>query len=218
VEGTGSFGASLSRYLLAQGVDVFDVNRMDRAVRCRRGKSDPLETMATSGPGFGLTLHPSALGVPFRWRAPRMGTGRSGRSSVKGSGQCSPPAQLPSVRMELPEQGAVGASSAEDRGEAAEAVAGITGLVLTATGWERVRRALDRMESAVVSGNAEVLNAATGQLELATPARIRTLLGEEGEPAPRDVLERADRLVHALRSEAGGDDRVEGEPTGDGPH
>ncbi|MFJ3616800.1 transposase [Streptomyces iakyrus] len=31
VEGTGSYGASLSRYLLAQGVDVFDVNRMDRA-------------------------------------------------------------------------------------------------------------------------------------------------------------------------------------------
>lgn len=26
----------------------------------------------TSGPGFGLTLHPSALEVPFRWKAPRM--------------------------------------------------------------------------------------------------------------------------------------------------
>ncbi|MGP9017704.1 DUF5131 family protein [Streptomyces sp. BR1] len=26
----------------------------------------------TSGPGFGLTLHPGALGVPFRWKAPRM--------------------------------------------------------------------------------------------------------------------------------------------------
>lgn len=43
VEGTGSYGASLSRYLLAQGVDVLDVNRMDRADRCRRGKSDPLD-------------------------------------------------------------------------------------------------------------------------------------------------------------------------------
>lgn len=43
VEGTGSYGASLSRYLLAQGVDVFDVNRMDRADRRRRGKSDPLD-------------------------------------------------------------------------------------------------------------------------------------------------------------------------------
>ncbi|WP_455567810.1 IS110 family RNA-guided transposase [Streptomyces caelestis] len=43
VEGTGSYGASLSRYLLAQGVDVFDVNRMDRADRRRRGKSDPFD-------------------------------------------------------------------------------------------------------------------------------------------------------------------------------
>ncbi len=43
VEGTGSFGASLSRYLLAQGIDVFDVNRMDGADRRLRGKSDPLD-------------------------------------------------------------------------------------------------------------------------------------------------------------------------------
>lgn len=43
VEGTGSYGASLSRYLLAQGMDVFDVNRMDRADRRRRGKSDPFD-------------------------------------------------------------------------------------------------------------------------------------------------------------------------------
>ncbi|WP_234326770.1 IS110 family transposase [Streptomyces sp. NRRL S-337] len=42
-EGTGSFGAALSRYLLAQGVDVFDMNRFDRADRRRRGKSDPLD-------------------------------------------------------------------------------------------------------------------------------------------------------------------------------
>lgn len=43
VEGTGSYGASLTRYLLAQGIDVFDVNWMDRADRRRRGKSDPLD-------------------------------------------------------------------------------------------------------------------------------------------------------------------------------
>ncbi|MFD0503907.1 IS110 family transposase [Streptomyces chiangmaiensis] len=43
VEGTGSYGASLSRYLMAQGVDVFDVNWMDQADRRRRGKSDPLD-------------------------------------------------------------------------------------------------------------------------------------------------------------------------------
>lgn len=43
MEGTVSYGASLSRYLLAQGVEVLDVNRMDRTDRRRRGKSDPLD-------------------------------------------------------------------------------------------------------------------------------------------------------------------------------
>ncbi|MFG2530425.1 IS110 family transposase [Streptomyces sp. NPDC048516] len=43
VEGTGSFGAALSRHLLSHGVVVFDVNRMDRADRRRRGKTDPLD-------------------------------------------------------------------------------------------------------------------------------------------------------------------------------
>ncbi|MFI0710500.1 transposase [Streptomyces inhibens] len=43
VEGTGSFGAALPRYLLAQGADVFDVNRPDPTDRRRRGKSDPLD-------------------------------------------------------------------------------------------------------------------------------------------------------------------------------
>ncbi len=43
VEGTGSFGAALSRYLLAQGAEVFDVNRPYRTDRRRRGKSDPLD-------------------------------------------------------------------------------------------------------------------------------------------------------------------------------
>ncbi|WUS44501.1 hypothetical protein OG213_08670 [Streptomyces mirabilis] len=33
----------MSCYLLAQGIGVFDVNRMDRTDRRRRGTSDPLD-------------------------------------------------------------------------------------------------------------------------------------------------------------------------------
>ncbi|MFG2636820.1 transposase [Streptomyces sp. NPDC048362] len=33
VEGTGTFGAGLSRYLLAQQIQVFEVNRPDRSAR-----------------------------------------------------------------------------------------------------------------------------------------------------------------------------------------
>ncbi|WP_044377892.1 IS110 family transposase [Streptomyces noursei] len=43
VEGTGSFGAALARYLLTQGVAVSDVNRPDRTDCRRRGKSDPVD-------------------------------------------------------------------------------------------------------------------------------------------------------------------------------
>ncbi|MFI7337267.1 IS110 family transposase [Streptomyces sp. NPDC050085] len=40
VEGTGSFGAALSRYLLSHNVDVFEVAGLGRAANRRRSKSD----------------------------------------------------------------------------------------------------------------------------------------------------------------------------------
>jgi transposase len=42
VEGTGSYGAGLARYLAAAGVRVVEVDRADRQDRHRQGKSDPL--------------------------------------------------------------------------------------------------------------------------------------------------------------------------------
>jgi len=43
VEGTGSYGAGLSRFLTQHGHAVVEVNRPDRAVRRRVGKSDPID-------------------------------------------------------------------------------------------------------------------------------------------------------------------------------
>jgi len=43
VEGTGSYGAGLSRHLSAAGVRVVEVDRSDRQDRHRSGKSDPLD-------------------------------------------------------------------------------------------------------------------------------------------------------------------------------
>jgi transposase len=48
VEGTGSYGAGLSRYLAAQGVQVIEVDRPDRRTRRREGKSDPLDAIAAA--------------------------------------------------------------------------------------------------------------------------------------------------------------------------
>ena len=43
VEGTGSYGAELTKILRRAGMNVLDVNRPNRAERRLRGKSDPLD-------------------------------------------------------------------------------------------------------------------------------------------------------------------------------
>jgi transposase len=43
VEGTGSYGAGLTRHLLAEGVRVVEADRHSRRVRRRRGKSDTVD-------------------------------------------------------------------------------------------------------------------------------------------------------------------------------
>lgn len=43
VEGTGSYGAGLTRWLSAHQIKVVEVNRPNRADRRRRGKSDPVD-------------------------------------------------------------------------------------------------------------------------------------------------------------------------------
>ncbi|HEY6747912.1 MAG TPA: transposase, partial [Mycobacteriales bacterium] len=48
VEGTGCYGAGLSRYLRAEQVQVLEVNRPDRATRRRRGKTDPVDAEAAA--------------------------------------------------------------------------------------------------------------------------------------------------------------------------
>jgi len=50
IEGTGSFGAALARFLRAHGQVVVEVNRPDRAARRRRGKSDPWTPKPRPGP------------------------------------------------------------------------------------------------------------------------------------------------------------------------
>ena len=50
VEGTGSYGAGVSRFLTGRGYTVIEVNRPDRSVRYRKGKSDPTDAeMAARG-------------------------------------------------------------------------------------------------------------------------------------------------------------------------
>jgi len=48
VEGTGAYGAGLTRHLSAAGIEVVEVNRPNRQVRRRRGKSDPVNAEAAA--------------------------------------------------------------------------------------------------------------------------------------------------------------------------
>jgi transposase len=48
VEGTGSYGAGLTRFLLEHDVEVVEVDRPNRQVRRRQGKSDPVDAVAAA--------------------------------------------------------------------------------------------------------------------------------------------------------------------------
>lgn len=48
VEGTGSYGAGLSRALIAAGSRVVEVNRANRQLRRRRGKTDTVDAKSAA--------------------------------------------------------------------------------------------------------------------------------------------------------------------------
>src|SRR4051812_3944842 len=48
VEGTGSYGAGIARFLQATGVEVIEVTRAARADRRHQGKTDPLDAQAAA--------------------------------------------------------------------------------------------------------------------------------------------------------------------------
>jgi transposase len=48
IEGTGSYGAGLTRHLADADVEVLEVDRPDRADRRRHGKSDTLDAIAAA--------------------------------------------------------------------------------------------------------------------------------------------------------------------------
>ena len=60
VEGTGSYGAGLTRHLTRVGIDVVEVDRPNRQARHRAGKSDSIDAVAAAR----AALAGTAMGVP----------------------------------------------------------------------------------------------------------------------------------------------------------
>jgi transposase len=48
VEGTGTYGAGLARYLASEQVELVEVDRPDRKTRRVKGKSDPIDAIAAA--------------------------------------------------------------------------------------------------------------------------------------------------------------------------
>ena len=68
VEGTGSYGAGLARYLAGCGVRVVEVDRADRQDRRRAGKSDPLDAVSAARAALSGRASGAPKGRDGRWR------------------------------------------------------------------------------------------------------------------------------------------------------
>ena len=66
VEGTGSYGVGLARFLATTDVDVVEVDRPNRQLRRRKGKSDPTDAVAAAQ----AALSGSATGAPKHRNGP----------------------------------------------------------------------------------------------------------------------------------------------------
>ena len=111
VEGTGSYGSGLARFLRRVGVEVLEVDRPNREERRRSGKSDPLDAVeaaraALSGRASGRPKSETALSRP---------SGFSSSPSAGPPGQGQGPDPDASSRLQrpraapLPNEGPLGA-------------------------------------------------------------------------------------------------------------
>jgi transposase len=83
VEGTGSYGAGLARYLAACSIEVAEVIRPNRQARRQRGKSDTADAVAAAL----AALSGEAAGVPkSRDGAAEAGPGAEGGPGRRGQG------------------------------------------------------------------------------------------------------------------------------------
>src|SRR5262249_10448013 len=73
--------------------------------------------------------------------------------------------------------------------------------------WARVPEIVQSMDIALSAGDPGALEAATADLELAGPTRITRVGAIPQVPAPSQVRERVNRMVHSLTGEAAATDR-----------
>jgi hypothetical protein len=93
VEGTGSYGAGLARYLAACGIEVAEVIRPNRQARRQRGKSDAADAVAAAV----AVLSGEASGMP-KSRDGAAEAGPGAESGPRRGGQGPHPGRQPAAR------------------------------------------------------------------------------------------------------------------------
>ena len=155
VEGTGTYGASLNRFVRAYGLQVVEVNRPDRSTRRRRGKSDPIDAQAAARAtlaGIAATTPKTREGQVEMIRVLRVARRGAMKARVAAAAQLygilySAPEELRQPLLGLKTKALVGACAALRPGPLTSPLAATkTSLQTLARRWRQLQAELDRLD------------------------------------------------------------------------
>jgi transposase len=200
VEGTGSYGAGLARYLTAAGVVVLEVPRPDRQRRRRHGKSDAVDAVsaalaALSGEDCGTPK--SANGPAESVRALRVARAGAVKARTQAGNQlrdlvtCAPePLRAPLAALSTPRR--VRAAAAFTPGDPADPAEGTKAAMASiAARWRDLDAEVTRLEAAIAALVRQI--AAPGYLARTgiAPLSASALIAAAGDNPGRIATEAA---------------------------
>jgi transposase len=193
LEGTGTYGAGLARFLSDHGVQVIEVNRPDRARRRRRGKNDPTDAESAARAvlaGDAAATPKTKLGLVEAMRTVNVAR----RSAVKAKTQAanqlrgllvSAPAMLRETLLKVKTEECVAACSAIDEQDDSPAVAALKStLRLLAGRWAALHAELRQLDAALKRLTSRAAPRLTAQFGVG-PQTAATLLVTAGDNPQR---------------------------------
>jgi transposase len=174
VEGTGTYGAGLARFVRAYGLEAVEVNRPDRSLRRRRGKSDPIDAQAAARAtlaGVAATAPKTREGQVEMIRVLRVARRGAMKARVAAAEQLygvlySAPEELRAPLLGLKTKALVRACAAMRPGPLTNPTAATkTTLRVLARRWQQLQAELDRLDlqlQALVGAAAPTLLALPG--------------------------------------------------------
>jgi transposase len=174
VEGTGTFGAGLTRFVRAYGLAVVEVARPERSTRRRQGKSDPIDAQAAARAtlaGVATATPKTREGQVEMIRLLRVARRGAMKARVAAAEQlygvlCSAPEELRQPLLGLKTKAMVGACAALRPGPLTSTTAATkTTLRSLARRWQQLQAELDQLDTqlqALVTSAAPTLVALPG--------------------------------------------------------